>query len=120
MNPIPILKIEDCFALSDGRVIVVPDFPTVDGLKAPKTLAALIKKSGGQTIPCTVELGLTHFNIPHSNDVNRRWRIVPELRGIKKSDVKSGDELCIFDADIASLLICATDHSEDDTRTPLA
>ena len=104
MTAIAILQIEDCFALSDGRLVVVPDFPATDGFETPKTFKAQIKKLDGNVIDCKVTLNLTHFNKPASTDIAQRWRIVPEILGVTKNDLSPGDQLCIFDKDVSSAL----------------
>lgn len=105
MDAFPILKIEEKFVLSDGRCLVMPDFPLCEGISTPASLPAEVLKFDGKSKSCTLNLEVSHLNIPNSTDVNRRWRLIPRLSDINADEVLIGDILCIFEADIADILL---------------
>jgi hypothetical protein len=104
MESYSVLKIESIFLLGDGRLIVIPDFIVTDDIALPSTYEGLIVKKCGATIACKVCLSLTHFNLSNSTDINRRWRITPELREVMKAEIEVGDELHVFDSILATAL----------------
>ena len=99
-----ILTVEDIFDLGPGKLLVVPDFECRDGIGLPKIYDGLIVKNNGKTISCKIHFAVTHFNIPHSTNLSRRWRIVPELREVLKTELDVGDEIHVFDRELASRL----------------
>ena len=105
MDALAILKIEDKFVLGDGRCYVMPDFPLSEGLLTPVSVPAEISGSDGKARSCILHLEVTHFNIPASTDVNRRWRLTPRLSGIDPDDISIGDTLRILDTDIVDALL---------------
>jgi hypothetical protein len=105
MKAFEVLKIEEKFVLSDGRCLIMPDFPLLERLSTPVSLPAEISSCDGVSKNCTLTLEVSHFNIPASSDVSRRWRLCPRLSEISPDEVLIGDTLKIFDADTASKLL---------------
>jgi len=104
MKSIPILTIEKVFEVSNGSCLLMPDFPIADNISAPISTKAMLVKQSKETKPCTLYLEVTHFNIPTSTDLNRRWRLTPRLSEINKTEIENGDVLHIFDAKLAEAL----------------
>ena len=98
-----LLQVEDVFQLSGGKLVVVPDFPPVE-LPKQKKLSAILKTPEGTERSCTVTLQLTHFNIPESVDIQRRWRIVPMIEGLEKQEIPVASKLIISDRGVARSL----------------
>ena len=98
-----LLIVQDVFALSNGLIIVVPDFPVVDGISG-HSCGAVIRTPSKNELPCKVRFEPGHFNIPGCADTNRLWRLVPTVSGIEKPDIEIGSELIIEDDVIASAL----------------
>ena len=105
MEAYEVLEIVDKFILSDGRCLLLPDFPAAVGLPTPISLHAKVSRCDGSSETCTLHLELTHFNIPASTDLNKRWRLVPRLSEINPDGISIGDKVAIFDANIAGKLL---------------
>lgn len=96
-NRFLVLVVSDVFEFSDGRLVLLPDFPTDRDLNRDSFPAtAEIVSPLGDVQRCTLSIHLTHFNIPSSTDVNERWRYVVELHEIEKSKVPLGSSVYVF------------------------
>lgn len=104
MDSIPILTIEQVFLLSKGGFVIMPDFPLVDSFSKPMQLRAKIENGIGKSAPCTLELASTHYNIPSSSDIMKRWRLTPIVSDIDADEISIGDVLHIYDRHIAKVL----------------
>lgn len=105
MDGYAILKIEEKFVLSDGRCLVLPDFQLSEGISTPVALPAEIARCDGKSKSCTLHLEVSHFDIPNSTDVTKRWRLTPKLSDIDPDNISIGDTLRIFDAEVADSLV---------------
>ena len=93
-----LLVVSDRFQFSDGRLVLVPDFPTDRDLNRSALPAkGEIVHPSGQSVDCEVHIHLTHFNIPSSADIDRRWRYVVELRNVAKDEVPVGSGIYVID-----------------------
>lgn len=100
-----LLTISDIFRLSSGLVILHPDFPVPERRIAQTSVwRASVFRSDGIQLSCDVTLYLTHFNIPTTFDVNRRWRVVPTLERDQDAAVAIGDNVVVSDASLAATL----------------
>jgi len=98
-----ILTIKDIFQLSN-ELSLMPDFAVADSIPLPIELNAVIKNSH-KNKKCKLVLSLTHFNIPKTTDLSRRWRITCSLREVNRSEIDIGDMLYIDNNAIADVLL---------------
>lgn len=106
MSRIFVQYIVDRFRLSDGRLVLLPDYPgslVIDRSRFP--LKCEVENSSGRVQEGKMQVALTHFHMPRSTNYDERWRNVIQLMDIEMEHVPPGSALYIFDELTAQSLI---------------
>jgi hypothetical protein len=80
MNRVELLTVEERFQLSEIGLTLAPDFPVPPGKwKNIQSKASVVCPNGSQ-FEATVQLNMTHFNVPDpSAPIEKRWRVLITL-----------------------------------------
>lgn len=93
-----LVAIEERFQVRGRGLVIAPDLSVRQGLAVDEgERPAALRLPAGEELSCSVTLGLAHFNIPSSTDLDRRWRYVPMIRGLTEDDVLPGSLLLVTD-----------------------
>lgn len=83
-----LLTVEDVFDIPGRGLIVVPG-PLLDSFASPVEIAVLLKRPDGQEVEATASITF-QFQTPPPKE--HRFAVI--LKGISKSDVPIGTEIC--------------------------
>src|SRR5262245_48431293 len=94
MERVELFTVVDTFQIPSLGLVVTPDFSVPDRWKNVSDMVRIVTPDGHE-FEALARFNMTHFNIPSSGDVDRRWRIVVCFPKEKKDDVPVGSRIFV-------------------------